>query len=675
MRAMVQRSLHIRPIVLLLAAGCCAIPRSVPAQTLTTAREVAAHVTPKDEQPLPVSLEATVTFQDPSLTIFLRDDTGVTFVRAAKDNPTVKRGERLRITGETHNGLIIGGIKPSLIERIAEGTPVEPREVTPDDLASGKFHYHWVQVTGVGRALRSDDENTATLRFITGGKTIELRFDEAPPDAAALVDAELRVRGLAAGDINDRRQLVMPYVRVDSIADVEILQPSRADPFAAPTVLLADLQQASANAHRVKIRGVALAAPVAGGVFLRDEDRSVFVQSDAPGLKAGDDVEAIGFPDMGVFSTQLSDAECRVTGAGEAPMPLVATAKELTNGTDADLITVDAHVLQRIDRESHTELLAQVGVVNLNVILPAPASRDVQSGSHVRLTGLCRVTGMRSDGYRAKPTAYNLWLRTADDLVLLQRAPWWTSQRLTFGLGSVAALALIASVWAAMLRRQVGRQLAVIEAKAQREAVTEERQRIAREFHDTLEQELAGLSLRLDAATPRVTDEKARSLLEQQRKLLMRLQTETRDFVWDLRDASRTDAPLDAALRSLLDHLQVNTTTPLSFQCEGEIPKLPPLMQHHLLRITREAVNNAVKYAEASDIGVTLRSSAGDLRLVIADNGRGFDVSTAVALDGHFGIRGMNERARKLGADLLFRSEPGKGTRVELMLALSPLKA
>ena len=86
---------------------------------------------------------------------------------------------------------------------------------------------------------------------------------------------------------------------------------------------------------------------------------------------------------------------------------------------------------------------------------------------------------------------------------------------------------IIALAWVALLRRQVARQFAVIEGKAQREAIIEERQRIAREFHDTLEQELAGLSLRLDAATPRVEDEKARGLLEQQQKsAAIKIQTE-----------------------------------------------------------------------------------------------------------------------------------------------------
>jgi len=669
---------HRLPLVLLTAAAAGWLASGVGgafAQVLGTAHEIAAHVTAKDAQPARVAIEATVTFQDPNLTIFLRDETGATFIRAGKDNPRVNRGERLRVHGETHNGLIIGGIKPSRIERMGEGVKVEARAVTPDELASGRFHYHWVTMTGVGRSLRLEGESAATLVLNVAGKIVEVRIDECPADLEALADAELRVEGLAAGDINDRRQLVAPFVRVGGIGDIEILKPPPADPFAVPIVPLADLRTDGAGGHRVKIRGVALSAPIGGGLFVRDGERSVFVRSEAAEVKAGDVVEVLGFSEMGIFSVQVSDAMWRVVGSQEAPAPLRVTAKELTSGTDAELITVDARVLQRIERESHTELMAQADAVDLTVVLPGKAPADVQAESSVRVTGLCRVAGSRSDSYRAKPNAYRIWARTMDDLVVLRRSPWWDSRILALGLAALAALAFAALVWIGLLRRQVGRQLSVIEAKAQREAITEERQRIAREFHDTLEQELAGLSLRLDATTARVTDEKARTLLDQQRRLLMRLQTEARDFVWDLRDPSRQDAPLDGALRSLIEHLQVNTTTPLHFQKEGDIPPLPPLVQHHLLRITREAVNNAIKYAQASRIDVTLGISVDAVHLAIVDDGRGFDLGEASALEGHFGLRGMRERAKKLGAAYEVLSEPGKGTRIVLTLAPPVLRA
>ncbi len=658
-----------------LASSCLLAAHPLPcrAQTLTTARDIAAHVTPKEGQPAPVSLEATVTFLDPGNTIFLRDDTGVTFVRAAKNNPRPAIGERLRITGVTHHGLIIGGIKPDRIELLERGPVPEAQPVTLEDLASGRLHYHYVSISGVGRSLRRVSENALTLRLQVGGRTLEVRFDEAPTDPVGWVDAELRVRGLAAGDINDRRELVMPYIRVRATEEVEVISQPSPEPFDTPPTPLAELQRAMGRSHRVMVRGVALGGPVAGGLFLRQAEGAVFVSTSFTGVQPGDVVEALGFPEMGVFSAHLADAECRVVGHEAAPLPVMATPGALADGRDADLISTDATVLQRLDRGDRTELMAQAGPINLTVTAPRLLPDEAQAGAVVRLTGLCRVTATRSDGYRAKPTACQLWLRGAEDAVLLQATPWWNGRRVGLAFSIIGLVAVLAVVWAALLRRQVARQLAVIEGKVQREAVTEERQRIAREFHDTLEQELAGLSLRLDAALPRVSDEKARQLLDQQRRLLGRLQTDTRDFVWDLRDPSRQDAPLDAALRSLVEHLQANTAVPLAFAPaeSGSGLSVPPLVQHHLLRITREAINNALKYAQPGRIQVALEGAGegrGPLVLSIADDGKGFDPTAAHLLDGHFGLRGMKERAEKIGAKLEIISSPGSGTRVAVAI-------
>ncbi len=138
-------------------------------------------------------------------------------------NPRLPRGERLRITGVTHNGLYIGGIKNAQIERLGNAGTIAPREITPDELASGKFHYQWISISGVGRSLKIDGESSARLRLVSAGKIIEVRFDEIPKDIRSLVDAEIRVRGLAAADINDHRQIVQSYVRVGGLGDVDVL--------------------------------------------------------------------------------------------------------------------------------------------------------------------------------------------------------------------------------------------------------------------------------------------------------------------------------------------------------------------------------------------------------------------------------------------------------------------
>ena len=183
-----------------------------------------------------------------------------------------------------------------------------------------------------------------------------------------------------------------------------------------------------------------------------------------------------------------------------------------------------------------------------------------------------------------------LLLRSAADVRLVRAPSWWKPHRLAAALAAVAMVAGIASVWVMLLRRQVTRQLAVIEKKLQAEAATEERHRIAREFHDTLEQDLAGISLRLDAAAHRATDERSRHVLEEQRGLLARLQSETHDFLWDLRDPARHDGSLLESLAAQVAYLRSLTTVPIRFDAAGDLPRVPSLVQYQLLRIMRDSI-------------------------------------------------------------------------------------
>lgn len=649
------------------------------AQVLRRANDVARYPETDPELQPPVEIEATVTFVDPGGTVFLQDESGATFIRNSKFGLTMRPGMRLRIKGTRVPGLYIGGIAQDSVDVLGEGPVPTPVKVTPDELADGRYHYHLVELQGVGRSMEITGENTASLRLNTRSGLAEVRFDQNPPeDTHEFVDAELKVVGLAAGAINDRRQLVRPYIRVADVRAITIEMGPPADPFAQePESVAALLAAASRNPdiHRVKVKGTALSGILGGGFYLREGRKSLFVHTPyAEPLQPGDEVEALGFPQMGNFSAMLADAVFRVTASGTPPSPTAVTAKELANGScDSELVVVTARILQR--SVIGNAWVAEVENISFRVIGPPDVAMDFEPGSRVQFTGLCRVNATRSEGYRTFPTAYELRLRTAADALLLTAPPWWNAARLTLALAGVAGAGLLVAAWAGLLKRQVNRQLGLLQLKTQQEAVLEERQRIAREFHDTLEQELAGLSLRLDAATPRVADDKARQLLEQQRKLLSRLQTETRDFVWDLRDTSRNEVPLPEALQGLVDHLQTTTAIPLQVEVIGETPPLPPLVQHHLLRISREAVNNALKYALPQKVVIKVETDAQALKLTVSDDGKGFDPSKMSVSGGHFGLQGMRERSRKLHTELSLQSTPGGGTSVGLTLALPALRA
>jgi len=640
--------------------------------TLVTAAAVATATAPVD-----VDLEAVVSFQDSLRTIFLVDDTGVTFIYAPT-NPLVEPGDRLRVRGRSQTGVMIGGIEAAAIKQVGTAPPPPPRPVGPDELRSGRCHYHLVEMTGVVRGIAAEGEAGAAGVLTVVGQDVEFLIDKADETLRDLVDARVTVRGLAAGDVNDRRQIVRPYVRVKRLADVVVLDRPPADPFARPALPLADFQRANLGDHRVKLVGTAVAAPLTGGVFLRQDGRSVFVETRTEGIRGGDTVEAVGFPEMGPYSLYLADAVCRVTGTGPAPEPrLDLQPPAFGESLDGELVQFEGRVVQVVPAGDRVNLIVAADTRRFTVIAPAGKEVAVEEDSLVRVTGVCRVESVRSDRYRAMPLAYTVWLATPDDLVVLSRPSWWTSRRIAIAAGVAAAAAIACGVWVALLRRQVRRQLRVIEGTLQARAVADERRRIAREFHDTLEQGLAAVSLRLDAAVSCAEDEPTRRMLDQQRQLLAGLQEETRDFLWDLREPVLAGGMLADALRSQVAYLQSLTSAPVGFETAGEPPPLPAIVQYHLVRIGREAAINAVKYARTGRITIRLETKPDDtanptaLVLRVVDDGMAFDLAERGPAAGHFGIQGMRERAKRIGAELRIDTAPGRGTIVTVTLPLA----
>lgn len=675
-----QRMRFLTIVAVCLAADAAAAEPGAPPRVLRTAAEIAAEAKPPDATAASVIFEGRVAYQDPMRTIFLADDTGVTFIFGGT-HPIVQAGDLVRVTGVAHQGVIIGGITPERIEVIGRGEPPPATPIEPADLATGRYHYHRVAIEGVIRQVVPVGDSAVALMLNADGTSARIEAEapasEASAAAARFIDAGVRATGLVVGNINDRRQVVEPYVRVKQLADVEVLDPPPADPFEIPVTPLAAFASQAIGDHRVLVRGTAVAGPIAGAVYLRDGDRSIRVASadeTSARIRAGDLVEVAGFPQMGLFSVELADAVLRVTGSGPPPPPRPALAKRRNekDQPDGDLVVVEGPVN---DSGGESRLVVRQGEIDYT-LEPPPGSRvAAPPGSLVRAVGVCRVATVEGKSYRAFPRAYRLLLESPQAVTVVRSPPWWTPERVLAavlaGLGGLAAAVGLAAAWIVMLRRQVRRQLAVIEGNLQAEAVAEERRRIAREFHDSVNQGLAAASLRLDAAAYRLTDERSKQELDRQRRLLTTLQSEAREFIWDLRDPVHADAPLVEALEAQLEFLAPSPATTIEFEppAAGLDPaaSLLPEVRHQIVRIVREAAANAVRHAHASRIVVRLEwAASGGLLIEITDDGTGFDVAPRAAAEGHFGIRGMQERARRIGGSLAIESHPGSGTRVML---------
>jgi ligand-binding sensor domain-containing protein/signal transduction histidine kinase len=203
--------------------------------------------------------------------------------------------------------------------------------------------------------------------------------------------------------------------------------------------------------------------------------------------------------------------------------------------------------------------------------------------------------------------------------------------------------------------------------KAQFAAVLAERTRIAREIHDNLAQEMAGISVQLEvvARTMPAGAETAKAQLDRVRMLVRHGIAEARRYVWDLRSPALERSDLPTALSETARRLTLETEVEAQVQVSGVFRPLTQLVEDNLLRIGQEAINNAVKHAQPQQIFVSLVFAARHVQLRVRDDGCGFDSRIAGnGATGHFGLVGMRERAAQIGGTLSIDSRTGSGTDI-----------
>jgi len=245
------------------------------------------------------------------------------------------------------------------------------------------------------------------------------------------------------------------------------------------------------------------------------------------------------------------------------------------------------------------------------------------------------------------------------------RLPGEGTGELRYLMRQLDAMAVSLAEQVAAIRRLAAERQALSQ-QAEQVAVLEERQRLARELHDTVSQELFALAMMLGATRAILPEDSgdAREQLSRAEEVARRAQASMRGLIRALRPVELGSRSLAAALEGLLDEVAERQGIAVDLQVQGQDP-LPAGIEDALFRIAQEAVSNAVRHGEPTRIAVTLRRGESDLGLTILDNGRGFDPATAQA---HIGLGSMRERAAEIGGQLAIQSRPGAGCTVHLRL-------
>jgi signal transduction histidine kinase len=646
--------------------------------TLTELRALPGEVARKG---VAVRLEGTVVGLEPSspFHFFLYDGSNGCFIKTSPGGRPGKLspGDRVLVEGVSDPLGYYPSVKDARVKITGSGALPTPVKPGAGQMFSPQLDSAWVDVPAVVTGYEVGDDRI-TLATEVYGLPFKAELPLTPSaedEAAALLQRPARLRGIMGTIFNGQRQMTDRHFFVSSFESITPTVP-QANGESRPLLKVSQLLTAGFGPTTpVRLQGI-VTQRNPKGFYLRDDTDSTMVQA-AKGERypPGAMVEAEGFGAVAPFRPILRATRVKDFGPSSPvkPLPFDFKTADLSL-VHAEWVTLDADFLGQ--REGPIDGILQFRSAGefFEALHPNKAHdghRPLTVGDKVRLTGICELTTTHALPRLDWVDGFRIHLPETGGMEILHRAPWWSTQRLLIALGLMSGVAALGFLGAWTLRRQVKRQLAVIGDKLRAEAVGEERDRMARELHDTLEQQLSGVALQLDSLDHAVkhNSSAAASVLTLARRMLRYTRLEARRSVWDLRSKVLENDGLSSALRAISETGVGSSGPAIQVLVSGDERTHPAGVDFHLLRIAQEAVTNAIKHGETRSITISLDYLADQTRLTIRDEGRGFDSSSPDLSPGpHFGLLGMRERAAKIGAELTLTSLPGQGCEVTVLL-------
>ena len=629
-----------------------------------------------------VHVRGVVTFSDqPFGTNFLviQDETAGASVRLnsrfSRRPPRV--GDLVEFDLRSVNGQWPVPFDPSRIDVLGTARLPEPVIHPAEYSLARRGDWQWTEFEGIVRA--ADGNGTLMLMRKDGLMPVWIG-NSTQEELARYVDALVRIRGVAIRTGENARTLLVP-----SPGFIEVCEASPQDAFVIPTIAIADLAGFSRRSafHRVEISGVVTYR--AGGLLIAQDQTGgvrlnvLQVPSD---IHVGDLIEAVGFPDPENSSVTLVETLVRKIGSGSLPKPFEAPSDLQDSVQDALVVKLTGRVLEQQTIGDDQILELQSGRRAFRATLPKSFASlpAIPAGSQVEVTGVSWTQPVGEAAAGAGLT-FDVLLRTPSDVIVRQRPPWWTWKHTAVTVGAFVLVLGLALFWIRLLHQQVAQrtsQLQTAMTKLEREteisATLTERNRLAGELHDGLEQGLSAIMMQLDGLESKLSTNPAEAVryLKLARNMIRFSRTEVRHSLWDWKSPALTNKNLGAALSDIAGRMSVGNQATVAVQISGPALPLPHATEHHLLRIGQEALTNALKYSDAPAIYLNLNYSENSVQLSVRDTGRGFVPEMILSgTGGHFGLQNLRSRARKMGGRLTVTSAPGRGTTVEVTVPVN----
>jgi signal transduction histidine kinase len=667
---------HMRRLLTILLIALPLLARA--ADPITSIKEVRTLSRSEALAAKPVELEATVLYSDPANWGAVIDDgTASCYLSIESDARDLSLGARIRIKGITTQFGLFPHIKSRVLEIIGHSELPEPVEPGVDDLFLPSLDSCWIRVPAIVTGVESGGIAYTLVVEVFGR---ELKADlplvpDADERAAALMQHPVMMTAVAGTIFNSQMQMTGRHFFVPSF---DFLVPVETQDKVSDIPLVAtwDLLTGTSGPTRpVRIQGVVTQGNQKG-FYVRDGVGSAFVQTAMtdrfpPGTK----IEATGFGNIAPYrpilrATTVSEIE---KGPPPPPRPMVLDEPGLSRLHD-EFVTVDAEFLGLRHGTEENVLLCRTADTFFEAISDprrsAPAGLTI--GDTIRITGICKLFTTHPIARPEWADGFRIHIAPRNPIQVLRKAPWWTKERLFSALEITGLVCVVSLLGVAYLRRRVASQMGIIGDKLRDEAVHTERDRMARELHDTLEQQLSGMALQIEgiARAASSNTEALPSRVAIARRMINHTRAEARRSVWDLRSRILENEGLAAALRAMAATVSETPGSPaVEVLIDDRLPPLSKNADFHLLRIAQEAVTNSVKHSGADKVRIELTSGPSSVILRVTDNGTGFHTSDSPDPT-HFGTTGMRERAERIKARLEIHSKPGDGCSVSVEVPL-----
>ena len=671
-------------------------------QTYTNAADIAAAIENPRCNGRRFSLTARVSMvlqAGITTTLWVEDASGRIAVNRFTPVDPPKPGDLVRFSGHIQH--VGHGLRDAIFDdlRVLSSGPAPAFErMQLEDIRSGRANTRLIRIRGTLRsAAPSDLSPNWLITIITiGNETLVASAPKSPElldRLQSLIDSTIDLDCVCLPRDLTRRWRAGRVLNFSGLDAVHLVERSPEDPFAVPDIATIDFLQPAdiAALGRHKVRGRVLAVWGANQALLRlssgDLSEVTFRQPPLPSY--GDVIEATGFPETNFHYINLTSAIWRMSDGAETPSPTAEDTcpREFCPGEDDFSINPQFHGkpvhlsgrLRSMTAHPDTGPILHIESGSALVRVDARAfSLDpalLERGARLAITGTCIINFENWRPRVSLPQVRGFFIvpRTAADIRVIARPPWWTPRRLLSAIGILLVLLVGIIIWnraLQILATRKGRELLreqIGHVKA--ELKTAERTRLAIELHDSIAQNLTGVSMEIESAL-RSQEEGLGTVVGHiavADKALKSCRIELRNTLWDLRNLSLEERDLNKAIeRALLPHVK-GITLHVRFNCLRS--KLTDNTVHDVLRIIRELAINGIRHGGASAIRIAGSIDGKRLLFSVRDNGCGFDPNACPGVDeGHFGLQGLRERLGALDGALSFTSAPGQGTRADVSL-------